>query len=107
MTHTTTIDAASDRAELESPIILSLSKEAQVPLIHHTIKRSALTATEQSLLHWLATGRTNAQIADRLKRSEKTVRNQLTSVYAKLGVVNRAQAVAVHMRMQFGPRERR
>ena len=107
MTHALTIDAASVRAELESPIILSLSKEAPVLLIHHTIKSSALTTAEHAVLHWLAAGRSNAQIGQCLRRSEKTVRNQLTRVYAKLGVANRAEAVAVHMRMEFGRRGRR
>lgn len=50
---------------------------------------------ERQLLDWLAAGRTNAQIGCCTGRSEKTVRNQLTRIHAKLGVVNRAQAVAV------------
>jgi DNA-binding NarL/FixJ family response regulator len=63
-----------------------------------------LTAIERAVLQRLAAGHTNAQIGQHLGRSEKTVRNRLTRVYAKLGVVNRAQAVAVHMRMEFGGR---
>ena len=61
----------------------------------------ALTPIERTLLPLLAAGCTNAQIGQHLGRSEKTVRNQLTRVYAKLGVVNRAQAVAAHMRLEF------
>lgn len=61
-----------------------------------------LTAIERAVLQRLAAGHTNAQIGQHLGRSEKTVRNRLTRVYAKLGVANRAQAVAVHMRMEFG-----
>lgn len=57
-----------------------------------------LNDREQRLLNWLAAGRTNAQIGLCSGRSEKTIRNQLTQVYAKLGVVNRAEAVAVHVR---------
>jgi Bacterial regulatory proteins, luxR family len=49
----------------------------------------------------LAAGRTNAQIGQCAGRSEKAIRNQLTHVYAKLGVANRAEAVAVHMRAQL------
>jgi DNA-binding CsgD family transcriptional regulator len=62
----------------------------------------ALTAAEQALLHWLATGRTNAQIGQCLGRSEKTVRNQLTRVYGKLGAANRTQAVAMLLRSGLG-----
>ena len=90
MVHATTIDAASARAELESPIVLSLSKDT-----------TSLTTAEHGVLRWLAAGRSNAQIGQCIGRSEKTVRNQLTRVYAKLGVANRAEAVAVHMRMEF------
>ena len=101
MTHTTTIDAASARAEPESPIVLSLSKEAPAPSMPKVTDAASLTAAEHAVLHWLATGRSNAQIGQCVGRSAKTVRNQLTRVYAKLGVANRAEAVAVHMRMEF------
>jgi DNA-binding CsgD family transcriptional regulator len=57
-----------------------------------------LTLGETRLLNWVAAGRTNAQIGRCSGRSEKTIRNQLTRVYAKLDVVNRAEAVAVYLR---------
>jgi two-component system, NarL family, nitrate/nitrite response regulator NarL len=55
----------------------------------------ALTRGEIELLVCLAAGHTNARIAALRSRSEKTVSNQLTSLYAKLRVINRAQAAAV------------
>ena len=58
-------------------------------------KPNGLTATEIRVMEWLIVGRTNSQIGQCLCRSEKTVRNQLTTVYAKLGVVNRAEAAAM------------
>ena len=61
----------------------------------------AHNAREKQLLDWVAAGRTNAQIGQCTGRSEKTIRNQLTGVYVKLGVVNRSEAVAVYLRMQF------
>jgi DNA-binding CsgD family transcriptional regulator len=60
-----------------------------------------LNPREQRLLDWLAAGRTNAQIGQCVGRSEKTIRNHLTCIYAKLGVVNRAEAVAVHLRAEL------
>ena len=57
-----------------------------------------LTSNELRLLEWLAAGRTNAQIAQCANRSGKTVSNQLTRIYEKLGVVNRTEAVAVYLR---------
>lgn len=93
MTHTTTLDAAAVRTALA---------QAPAPLMPKATDAAAsLTAAERAMLHWLAAGRSNAQIGLCVGRSEKTVRNQLTRVYAKLGVTNRAQAVAVHMRMEF------
>ena len=53
---------------------------------------------EVTLLEWLATGRSNAQIGHCMARSEKTVRNQLTRVYEKLGAANRTEAVALYLR---------
>ncbi len=57
-----------------------------------------VTLFEAALLAHLAAGHSNARIAAIRSRSEKTVRNQLTRLYAKLRVVNRAQAVAVAVR---------
>lgn len=52
-----------------------------------------LTARERNLLVLLHEGRTNAQIAASLGIAEKTVRNHFSSVYRKLGVHNRVEAL--------------
>ncbi len=52
-----------------------------------------LTARERVVLACLASGESNARIARQLGVSEKTVRNQLSSVFAKLEVADRVQAV--------------
>ncbi|WP_061297433.1 response regulator [Herbidospora cretacea] len=52
-----------------------------------------LTQREREILDLLANGRTNAEIARTLYLSLKTVKNHLTSVFAKLQVADRAQAV--------------
>jgi DNA-binding NarL/FixJ family response regulator len=46
------------------------------------------------VLGLLATGASNGEIAGRLYLSEKTVRNVVSAVFAKLGVGSRAEAVA-------------
>ena len=53
-----------------------------------------LTRREREVMRLVADGRTNAQIADTLEVSRKTVKNHLTNVYTKLGVTRRAAAVA-------------
>lgn len=51
-----------------------------------------LTDRERDILSRLACGDSNARIARHLGLSEKTVRNQLSSVFTKLGVADRVQA---------------
>lgn len=53
----------------------------------------ALSPREREILALLSDGFDNRQIAERLSISEKTVRNHVSSVYDKLGVGTRAQAV--------------
>jgi pimeloyl-ACP methyl ester carboxylesterase/DNA-binding CsgD family transcriptional regulator len=53
-----------------------------------------LTPRERELAGLVAQGLDNAQIAVRLGVADKTVRNALSALYAKLGVDNRARAVA-------------
>ena len=54
---------------------------------------AALSPRERQILALLSEGLPNAEIGERLSISEKTVRNHISSVYDKLGVWNRAQAV--------------
>ena len=52
-----------------------------------------LTAREHAVLQVLALGLETTGMAQRLCMSEKTVRNHLSTIYAKLGVSGRVQAV--------------
>jgi pimeloyl-ACP methyl ester carboxylesterase/DNA-binding CsgD family transcriptional regulator len=61
-----------------------------------------LTARERELVELIAQGCDNAQIAARLTLSEKTVRNHITSIFAKLEVENRAQAIVRAREAGFG-----
>jgi pimeloyl-ACP methyl ester carboxylesterase/DNA-binding CsgD family transcriptional regulator len=54
---------------------------------------TALSGREREILALLTDGLGNAAIAERLALSEKTVRNHVTSVFDKLGVGTRAQAI--------------
>ena len=54
---------------------------------------TSLSPREREVLALLSEGLDNTQIAGRLSISEKTVRNHVSSVYDKLGVWSRAQAV--------------
>lgn len=63
---------------------------------------AALSARQREVLEQLARGRDNAQIAALLGLSEKTVRNQVSALFDKLGVENRAQAIVRAREAGFG-----
>ncbi|HEY7127502.1 MAG TPA: response regulator transcription factor [Ktedonobacterales bacterium] len=52
-----------------------------------------LTPREYDILHLMAQGYANQAIADRLIISSKTVRNLISSIFSKLQVADRAQAI--------------
>ena len=56
---------------------------------------AALTPRERELLALIAQGRDNAQIGAVLGLTDKTVRNHITSIFAKLEVENRPQAIVL------------
>lgn len=53
-----------------------------------------LTYRESEVLHWVAKGKTNPEIAMILEISSFTVKNHMQRVFRKLDVSNRAQAVS-------------
>ncbi|WP_030904128.1 response regulator transcription factor [Streptosporangium amethystogenes] len=54
---------------------------------------SQLTTRERQILDLIAAGSSNRQIAERLALSPKTVRNNVSNVFAKLQVADRAHAI--------------
>jgi len=56
-------------------------------------RENVLTRRELEILQLLAAGESNKRIAQKLLISEKTVKNHLTSIFQKLDVADRTQAV--------------
>jgi pimeloyl-ACP methyl ester carboxylesterase len=62
----------------------------------------ALTPRERELLDLVARGLDNLQIGARMQVADKTVRNALSALYAKLGVQGRPQAIVRAREQGFG-----
>ena len=79
--------------DLERAIEYTLSEEEQTPPVASVPEYPAgLTAREAEVLGLVAAGLTNAQVAQRLYLSPRTVNAHLNSIYHKLGVSSRSAA---------------
>jgi transcriptional regulator EpsA len=63
------------------------------------VRLSSLSERERQIMVWVAMGKTNPEIGMILAISEFTVKNHMKSIFSKLDVTNRAQAVAKLERM--------
>ena len=73
--------------------------QRQAACMNSTVQRqvvrlSALSERERQIMTWVALGKTNPEIGCILSISEFTVKNHMKSIFGKLDVSNRAQAVA-------------
>ncbi|GAA4234829.1 DNA-binding NarL/FixJ family response regulator [Streptosporangium album] len=59
---------------------------------------TGLSRRETEVMELIATGRSNGQIAQHLFLSEKTVKNHVNRIYAKLGVDSRVTAIGLWQR---------
>ena len=62
-----------------------------------------LSAREAEVMDLIATGRSNGEIARQLFLSEKTVKNHVNHIYAKLSARNRAEVIAVWLGLRAAP----
>ena len=75
--------------------------QADKCLCHHCESQNCqdlnagLTTTEVKVLEYIGRGCTNKQIASNLAVSEQTIKNETSTIYRKLNVRNRTQAVIV------------
>lgn len=65
---------------------------------HQSGKLARLTTREREVLALLASGATNAQLADRLTVAESTVKSHVKHILHKLGAGNRAAAIACYLK---------
>jgi DNA-binding NarL/FixJ family response regulator len=78
-----------------SPMIAQRLTRYFATLAQETRSRAfpQLTDRERAILDLIAQGRSNAEIANRLVLSPKTVRNHVSNILSKLQVADRAQAI--------------
>jgi DNA-binding NarL/FixJ family response regulator len=86
------------RAAARGESVLAPSVAARLVSQLRTPERDTLSDRELEVLRLIAQGETNAGAAARLFISEATVKTHLLHIYAKLGVNDRAAAVAVAFR---------
>lgn len=88
----------ASRAELGAAIATALAEPPPAPGRQPTADGPALTERELQVLAGMAAGRSNAQIGRQLYLSEDTVKTHARRMFRKLGVNDRAQAVAAGFR---------
>jgi DNA-binding NarL/FixJ family response regulator len=88
------IRAAANGESIFSPAVAQrLSHFFTQPSPQTALPFPDLTPRERDILRLIAQGLTNAAIADRLSLSPKTVRNQVSLIFSKLQVADRAEAI--------------
>ena len=73
--------------------------------IEEPTELKALTDQERRILEYIAEGLTNHEIAQRMFLADKTVKNYVSSVLAKLGLERRTQAAVLATRLLGGSRK--
>jgi len=82
--------------------VVAFPKTAQGVSSNAVERLGALTERERGVLELIAQGHDNAHIAKSLSLSEKTVRNYVTSIFDKLQVPSRPQAIVVAREAGYG-----
>ena len=92
-----TIEAAVRGETLLQPEMLQVLVKAQT----ESFAPKLLTDKETEVIKLLAQGMKNREIADKLYISERTVKSYLTTIYSKLEVSSRTQAIAVAVERKY------
>ena len=77
------------------PGLLASRGGPRVQTLQSSLSDEALSPRENAILQFLAEGLTNRQIAARTSISEHTVKFHLSSIFSKLGVSSRTEAIRV------------
>jgi two-component system, NarL family, response regulator DevR len=98
-----TLAAALRKVAAGSPVLDQAMAGRVMKLVKHGASLSAadklnlLSPQERRIVALLAAGLTNKQIGEQMGLTEKTVKNYLATVFDKLQIERRTQAVALHI----------
>jgi two-component system, NarL family, response regulator DevR len=94
-----TVRRVADGQSLLDPAVTQrvLDRIRKGPQEPHELRN--LTDQERRILEHIAEGLTNRQIAERMSLAEKTVKNYVSSLLAKLGLERRTQAAVLAARL--------
>jgi DNA-binding NarL/FixJ family response regulator len=85
---------AAGESLLDPKVTAKVLERVRHPAGEQDPRLARLTPTEVRILEMIADGGTNRQIGERIHLAEKTVKNYVSSIFAKLQVARRAEAAA-------------
>lgn len=91
--------SASGRSVLDASSAARVLKRMEGGTPELPTELASLSATEHQILLLIAEGLTNREIGERVFLAEKTVKNHVTSILAKLGLSRRTQAAVLVSRV--------
>lgn len=94
------LDVAAGGEALDTAVTASLMRTMRAASAA-AIPPSPVMPHERRMLAMLAEGKTNKEIGNELGLAEKTIKNNLTTLFNKLGLVRRSQAAAFYVQ-HFG-----
>ncbi|MFA5470684.1 MAG: response regulator transcription factor [Acholeplasmataceae bacterium] len=92
-------DAMNDHVILPNQIAKKLF--THLPTIDHHLNKDDFTSREQDIIKHLIQGKTNQEISDILYLSLGTVKNYMSTIYTKLDVTDRSNAIIQLKRIGF------
>jgi DNA-binding NarL/FixJ family response regulator len=75
----------------------------RTPSVSRDARPLGLSSREAEIMSLIAEGHSNGEIAARLVLAEKTVKNHVNRIYAKLGADSRAAAIVCWTDASTGP----
>jgi DNA-binding CsgD family transcriptional regulator len=90
---------------MKSPAVIWLAHAAHAGLSRHWVATQVaalhekISAREREILHWMAEGKTAGEVAAIVGITERTVAFHVERLIAKLGAVNKTQAVVRAIRL--------